>query len=218
MLNQMFALMGSLALLVAGMPVSDDLQVHDGDTFFSGGENIRILNINTPEQGERCFEESRDALEQLLNSSVETKRDVANRDKYGRLLRHLFFEDKLLQEKMVSDGNAKVMCVWPNLQFCDRLMELEQEAVNRGAGCLFKPAEPEFQCVQIADVDCGGSWFEIQNNCGRGLEGIWAESRGREKVELETPAGASETVHLRLFENDAVYLFHASGLIDFEAC
>jgi len=217
-MNQLLALMGSLILLLPGAKLGNDFKVIDGDTLelAQDSQKVRILGINTPERGERCYEESKEELGYLLNESVELKRDISNRDKYGRLLRHLFFGRKLLQEKMVEGGHAKVMCVWPNQMYCEQLMKLELSAVNEGRGCLFKKSNNT--CLKITDVDCGGSWFKIQNTCKIEFVNILAENRGRDKVKISLKPFENKTVHIRLFKKDAIYLFDDFGLIDFEPC
>lgn len=217
-MNQLLALLGSLMLLLPGTKLGNNFRVIDGDTLEIPQDNqkVRILGINTPERDERCYEESKETLNRLLNESVELKRDISNKDKYGRLLRHLFFGKTLLEEKMVRDGYAKVMCVWPNYMYCEQLMELELSAVNEGKGCIFKKSNNT--CLKIIDVDCGGSWFKIQNICESEFADVLAENRGRDKVKISIKAFEDKTIHLRLFKKDAVYLFDNFGLIAFEPC
>ena len=66
--------------------------VVDGDTVdLSTGERVRVIGIDTPEQGQPCFSEASVALADLVMNQVVTVTPGArdDRDTYGRLLRYL---------------------------------------------------------------------------------------------------------------------------------
>ncbi len=97
------------------------LKVVDGDTFdalINGqSERIRIIGIDTPEvaasgRGEECYGREASAMtKQLLeNQSVLLQADPsqADRDKYGRLLRHVILLDGTnLGEELIRQGVAE---------------------------------------------------------------------------------------------------------------
>jgi len=108
-----------------GTPILNDSylvsRVVDGDTIdvFMFGENkrIRIIGINTPEAVDprrevECFgpEASNYAKELLKNKYVRLEIDNSqdNKDKYGRLLRHIILSDgRNFAELMVAGGYAR---------------------------------------------------------------------------------------------------------------
>ncbi|MBR9681874.1 MAG: thermonuclease family protein [Candidatus Altiarchaeota archaeon] len=221
MIEKLLAIIGTLALMVPGVSIGQEFEVIDGDTLRVSGQSVRILGINTPERGKRCYNASKTNLAGLLNESVEMRRDIVNRDKYGRLLRHLFFEEVLIQDIMVREGYAKVLCIWPNNLYCESLMKSEWDAIKNGRGCLFTKSNNT--CLTILDVECEGAWVKLKNNCAtkEKFRGLRIENRGRDKLEvneLSLGVGETKTVHIRLFKNDAIYLFDELGLIDFETC
>lgn len=89
--------------------------VVDGDTFYFGGEKIRISDINTPEISKPgCARESRlgmraqKRLHQLLNAGpVQLQRlSDRDRDQYGRKLRAVYRNGRSLGEVLVAEGLA----------------------------------------------------------------------------------------------------------------
>ncbi len=89
--------------------------VVDGDTFWLGGEKIRIADINAPEtHGAQCPDE-------LARGEAATRRLIAllnagpfslepyprDRDKYGRLLRVVVRRGRSLGAELVAEGLAE---------------------------------------------------------------------------------------------------------------
>lgn len=89
--------------------------VVDGDTFWIGGEKVRIAGIDAPEtHPPRCQyeaqlgEEATEKLHALLNSGAVTMTSIdRNRDRYGRLLRNVAVNGEDVGEAMVSAGVAR---------------------------------------------------------------------------------------------------------------
>ena len=89
--------------------------VVDGDTFWIGGEKVRIAGIDAPEtHPSRCDYEARlgnaatERLHDLLNSGAVTMTAIdRDRDVYGRLLRNVAVDGQDVGEAMVSAGVAR---------------------------------------------------------------------------------------------------------------
>jgi micrococcal nuclease len=89
--------------------------VVDGDTFWIGGEKVRIAGIDAPEtHPSRCAYEARlgnaatERLHALLNSGAVTMTNIdRDRDVYGRLLRNVQVDGADVGEAMVSAGVAR---------------------------------------------------------------------------------------------------------------
>jgi micrococcal nuclease len=89
--------------------------VVDGDTFWLGGEKIRIADINTPEVSEpECAREARlgeaasARLLALLNEGAFTlESEGRDRDRYGRLLRVVERDGESLGAVLVREGLAE---------------------------------------------------------------------------------------------------------------
>jgi endonuclease YncB( thermonuclease family) len=89
--------------------------VVDGDTFWIGGEKVRIADIDAPEtHPPRCAYEARlgneatEKLHQLLNSGAVTMTSIdRDRDRYGRLLRNVQVNGRDVGEALVRAGLAR---------------------------------------------------------------------------------------------------------------
>ena len=89
--------------------------VVDGDTFWIGGEKVRIADIDAPEtHPPRCAEEARlgneatERLHALLNSGALTMSAIdRDRDRYGRLLRNVAVSGQDVGEAMIAAGVAR---------------------------------------------------------------------------------------------------------------
>lgn len=93
--------------------------VIDGDTIDvrtdDGTERVRLIGLNSPEIGRdgsqnECYaEEARDALNELLyGREVQLAADPtqADRDVYGRLLRHVFLHGRSAAVEVIAAGAA----------------------------------------------------------------------------------------------------------------
>jgi len=90
------------------------MRVIDGDTFdyFNADTNkivrVRLLCVNTPERGQKGYDEATTYLRSLLlYREVTLKASVTDKDKYGRLLRYVYVNDNGEIEfinKLVLDG------------------------------------------------------------------------------------------------------------------
>jgi endonuclease YncB( thermonuclease family) len=89
--------------------------VVDGDTFYLGGEKIRIAGIDAPEtHPSRCPNEealgiaATARLQQLLNGgSISLSAIDRDRDRYGRLLRNVAVDGRDVGDILVAEGVAR---------------------------------------------------------------------------------------------------------------
>lgn len=89
--------------------------VVDGDTFWMGGQKIRILDIDTAELSpSRCAEEERlgqaakHRLHELLNGGrVTLETSGRDRDRYGRLLRRTYVDGRSVGTVLIGEGLAR---------------------------------------------------------------------------------------------------------------
>ena len=89
--------------------------VVDGDTFWIGGQKVRIAGIDAPEtHPPRCAEEARlgneatAMLRGLLNGGAVTMTSIdRDQDSYGRLLRNVAVDGQDVGEAMIAAGVAR---------------------------------------------------------------------------------------------------------------
>ena len=74
------------------------LKVVDGDTLdLNNSFRIRMSGINTPETGECYYQEAKNKLTLLvLNKDVFIEKDISDKDKYGRYLRYIYYNNTLI--------------------------------------------------------------------------------------------------------------------------
>ncbi len=84
-------------------------QVVDGDTFVtSGGEYVRLIGVDAPEKGEEGYNEATDFLRQFEGKAVVLEGEGADRDSYGRLLRHAYVSNESLAAALLESGHAVI--------------------------------------------------------------------------------------------------------------
>lgn len=117
--------------------------VYDGDTLvLENGERVRLLNINAPEissrhrDGEQGGEAAKAWLKQQIgNRPIYLRFDNEKRDKYDRLLAHIFLEDERhLNAEMLSEGLASLTVHPPNLLYVDQMQAAQQQAIDKQIG------------------------------------------------------------------------------------
>lgn len=108
-----------------------DVEVTEpGDVPF-GDQRIRLLEIDTPERDEDCYETATDLLAELIpvGSTVYLERDTEDLDPNGRYLRYVWSEaEGLVNLYMVAEGMAAAF-VFP----LNRLHEVEVETAEANA-------------------------------------------------------------------------------------
>jgi len=125
------------------------VRVIDGDTIEveQGGvlATVRYIGIDTPEislpnQVGECFgAEAKAENERLVvGQSVRLKRDESDTDKYGRLLRYVYQEDRFINLTLVLGGYAEAKTYSPNVAKQIALDTAETVAKAAGKGVWSK--------------------------------------------------------------------------------
>lgn len=79
-------------------------EVLDGDTFLTTGKKkVRIAGVDTPEKGRPGSIKARDYLKRQIEGSNVVVQQVA-RDKYGRVVAHVYKGGKSIGKKLKSKG------------------------------------------------------------------------------------------------------------------
>lgn len=163
----------SILLLVSGCIISEQtsrqriltqvqvLEVVDGDTIkieVNGTiEYIRLLHENTPEKGEKCYQEAKDRLNELVgNKTVWLERDMQDEDKYGRKLRYIFLSPNTNPQDyndfanliMLREGYASMLIIEPDTKYQPKF----EEALNKASqeeGCIWGSKSSYAGCFVI---------------------------------------------------------------------
>jgi micrococcal nuclease len=117
------------------------VRVIDGGTIdvtIDGEERrVRYYGVEAPENGEKCFEESKARNTELLGATVRLEPDARDQDEHGRLLRYVFTDDGLsIEAVLVGEGLAEAQR--DDGTYRARFTALENEAREANVGCLWK--------------------------------------------------------------------------------
>ena len=121
----------------------------DGDTAKFNDNNtiitVRFLAIDTPELNtdNQYADIARNfTCHQLqIAQNIELVKDgnSTDTDKYGRKLRWVFVDNKLLQKELIKNGYAKVAYLYGDYQYIPELKDLEQQAIKNQVGMWHQP-------------------------------------------------------------------------------
>lgn len=114
----------------------------DGDTAWLRINNerkkYRFLNIDTMETETDFGLITSNYVCDLLSNANDIKVEYSSfgekKDKYNRELVYVYIDDELLQEKLISDGYARLKYVYAKYEYLDKLIELENIAKNKKIG------------------------------------------------------------------------------------
>jgi len=118
--------------------------VYDGDTVrLDDGRKIRLAGINAPEvakqekPAEPLADEARAYLSHLLDRDrhVRLRYEQERRDRYGRLLAHIFLRDGTsIEERLLNEGLAQQLVVPPNGWQSSCFQQIEHRARQQHRG------------------------------------------------------------------------------------
>jgi endonuclease YncB( thermonuclease family) len=142
--------------------------VYDGDTVrLKDGRKIRLAGINAPEvsrkdkPGEPLADEARAHLSRLLDSGrrVHARYEQERRDRYGRLLAHLYLADgSSIEERLLEEGLAQQLVVPPNRWQSSCYERIEQRARQQRRG-LWRL--DYYQPLRVSPARTGDGSFRI---------------------------------------------------------
>ncbi len=115
------------------------IRVIDGDTVeLTGGDQVRLLAVDTPEEGEPFYEEAKQFLDSLLTGKiVDLEFAARRRDKYGRLLAYLLIDSLYINREIIRNGFGYVYLFKDNDLMSDRIATIivaQKEAFNDKLG------------------------------------------------------------------------------------
>ena len=113
-----------------------DVRLGDGRV-----ERVRVLGVDTPETKDarkpvQCFgpEASAYTHRRLLGRRIELETDVEVRDKYGRLLAHVYIDGQRYGDELLRAGFARLLLIPPNGEHARSMLHAELDARDAHRG------------------------------------------------------------------------------------
>ncbi len=124
------------------------VKVVDGDTFvLAGGDRLRLRSIDAPEKGYPLYEEATRFLsDMVLGKVVRLEFSGERRDKYGRLLGHVFVDSVFVGEEILRSGLGYLFLFSrtdPGSPRTESLLAAQREAMKARCGLWAIAREPE---------------------------------------------------------------------------
>lgn len=143
------------------------VRVIDGDTIVLGsGQRVRYIGVDTPEihhprRPVECLGRSAARRNRALveGKVVLLRRDVRDKDRYGRLLRYVYLTDAagrprgFVNEILIREGWARARFYPPDLHEKKRLLRAEKQAKRQGRGIWNLPRVARRSAGVLADTE-----------------------------------------------------------------
>jgi micrococcal nuclease len=139
-------------------------RVIDGDTIVTEGDlHIRLFGINTPEKGEKYYQEAKEFLEDLvLNKKVSVK--LFGKDKYSRELGILFLDGKNINSELIKNGFANVY-ILEEKDYEEEFRKAWKECISLGKNLCELSKEICGKCIELKNIDFKKQEIVFYNNC-----------------------------------------------------
>jgi len=138
-------------------------RIVDGDTLIANRQSVRLLGINTPERGEKYYEEAKQFLESIaLNKTAHLKFGRDKIDKYNRTLAYVYINGVNVNLELVKKGFANIyflsgkdmyygdfLTAWENCN--ENLCEISKNVCTA--------------CVELKEFDYLNQKIVLKNNC-----------------------------------------------------
>jgi micrococcal nuclease len=200
----------------SGNPYTDDdltvKEVLDGDTVvLSDDRRVRLIGINTPEQGMYFFDEAKEVLKvMVLGKEVILERDVSEADIYSRLLRYVFIGNLFVNLEMVKRGFANAYTCPPDVKYTEKFLEAERAARSNELG-LWKKSKIDLVKIDL-NYDAVGN-----DNLSLNDEYIVIRNTGDDPINIygwtvkDSATNIYEFGSYILEPDSVIYLFSGSG-------
>lgn len=127
-------------------------RVIDGDTIeLANGEKVRYIGVDSPEsQGDECFQREATAKNRELveHQLVTLETDVRDRDRYGRWLRYVYVDGRMVNNILVAEGYAVAASYPPDVKYQTLFQVAQTEAQTYQRGLWGTCPSGEAEVVQ----------------------------------------------------------------------
>jgi len=193
-------------------------RVIDGDTLeLKNSERVRLLGINTPEKKEFYANEAINFTKQLENQTVEI--EIFSKDKYGRNLGYVFFNNKLFNEEIVKNGYAHFYS-YEDDKYTQQLKKAETYAREKDLG-IWKHSE-NYGCITISEFkyldlkETDNETLKLKNYCSTIEVSIKDDATHIYHKNITKGEFTLTTQNIWNDAGDTIFIWDKSGLLIFE--
>lgn len=182
-------------------------RIIDGDTIEAGNKTIRLLGINTPERGEKYYEEAKDFLgTQILNKTIILEYGKEREDKYHRTLAYVFLGKENINKKIIDTGFANYYFPSGRDKYYPEFKEAWEKCIRSNKNLC---EASEDICSDCITVTYSGKTAMVKNICSFScnINGWTIKGEGRKIFQIinnEAEVGEQDTLFLRDGENKLV--------------
>jgi len=162
-------------------------RVIDGDTIVINDTTIRMLGINTPERGERYYEEATEFLENLiLNQSVQIIHGKEPIDRYGRTLAYISKDNENINLELVEQGYANFYFPSGKDIYYEEFKSAWEICINNNIYLCEKSVDVCASCIELKEFGDSDKEVVLYNKCGFECDlTAWTiKDEGRKKFEI----------------------------------
>ncbi|MEK6913632.1 MAG: thermonuclease family protein [Nanoarchaeota archaeon] len=146
-------------------------RIIDGDTIVvENNTHIRLLGINTPEKGEKYYNEAGNFLKELIsNKTIRIEYGKERYDKYKRTLAYVIFDGKNINIEQIRNGFANAY-IYDNDEYTNELRNAWKECIASGKNLCEKSNDECATCVELKSIDVKSQKVVLHNNCNFNCE------------------------------------------------
>jgi endonuclease YncB( thermonuclease family) len=141
-------------------------RIIDGDTIVvENNTHIRLLGINTPEKGEKYYNEAKNFLSELVsNKTIKLEYGKERYDKYQRTLAYVILNGKNINIEQVRNGFANTY-IYNNDEYTIRLRNAWEECIQIGKNLCEKSNDKCADCIELKELDVKNQKVIFYNKC-----------------------------------------------------
>jgi micrococcal nuclease len=198
-------------------------RVVDGDTLVVNGTSVRLLGINTPERGEKYYQEAKEFLENLtLNKLVRLERGKEDRDLYNRSLRYISVGGENVNLRLVEEGFANFYFPEGKDRHYNGFKDAWESCIEKNVNLCESSEDKCASCVILKNFNLKEQSFTLKNNCGFscGLDDWSVKDEGRKNFifphyileeEVEIKVGEEKNTDAILYWGGESYVWTKTG-------
>ncbi|MAG78902.1 hypothetical protein CMI40_00820 [Candidatus Pacearchaeota archaeon] len=201
-------------------------RVVDGDTIkIDNDTSLRMLGINTPEKGEKYYNEAKESLQQSVsNKTIELEFGKDKYDRYKRILAYIYFKRENINLELVRNGYANFYFPSGKDVHYIEFKKAWEECVFNNKNLCEKSYDKCAICIELKEFDYRKDRVVFYNKCSYNcdLTGWKIKDEGRKNFifdkfilesnnNVEIKLGDDKNTKTTLFWRDETYIWTNSG-------